>query len=54
MLDDGTALAADASYLRRAVAEPNDEIRAGYAAVMPATPLTDDEVDALVAYILTL
>ena len=54
VLDDGSTVEADADYLRRALIEPNAEIRAGFAAGMPATPLTDAEVDALVAYISTL
>ncbi len=50
-LEDGSTVVADRDYLRRAIAEPDAEIHAGYSIRMPANGLTDDEIDDVVAYI---
>jgi len=41
-------------YLRRAIREPAAFLVPGYAAIMPAPPLRPEEVEDLVAYLLTL
>jgi len=41
-------------YLRRAIREPATFLVPGYAAIMPAPPLRPEEIEDLVAYLLTL
>ncbi len=56
-LADGSTVTADDAYLREAILQPDAKIVAGYpAGVMPAyeSLLTDDEVNAIVAYLHTL
>lgn len=53
-LADGTTVVADEDYLRRAIVDPNAEMVDGYQVSMPATNLSDAEVDALIAYITEL
>ncbi len=50
-LQDGSTIQVDRGYLRRAIAEPDAEIRAGVSISMPVTNLTEAEVAALIAYI---
>lgn len=50
-LSDGTTVVADAEYLRRAIVDPSAEIVAGSRLQMPAVELTEDEVDAMLAWI---
>jgi len=50
-LEDGSEVVADTEYLRRSIVDPQAEIVSGYSVTMPAAVLTEDEVDALVAYI---
>ena len=45
---------ADEAYVRRAITDPSAEVVEGYPAVMPVLPLTDAELDALVAEIMAL
>ncbi len=51
---DGSKAIADDDYLRAAIMEPNAKIVDGFAATMPAMPLQEQEVVALVDYIKTL
>ncbi|WP_051201807.1 c-type cytochrome [Ferrimonas senticii] len=51
---DGTSAIADDEYLRVAIVNPNAQVVAGYAPAMPAMPLSDAEVTALVEYIVSL
>ncbi|WP_298442126.1 cytochrome c [uncultured Ferrimonas sp.] len=51
---DGTSAVADDAYLRAAITNPNAQIVEGFAPAMPAMPLSEAELDALVAYINTL
>ncbi len=57
-LSDGSTVTADDAYLLESIRQPNAKIVAGYpASVMPVfnkTLLTDDDVNAIVAYIHTL
>ena len=56
-LDDGSSADVDEAYLALAIREPDAQVVAGYqAGVMPAyaNVLSDDEVDAIVAYIRSL
>ncbi len=53
-LADGATVVADEEYLEEALREPNEQIVEGYQPVMPETPLTADEVHALVEYLKTL
>ncbi len=50
-LADGSVVRANREYLRLAIVEPESQILAGVTIAMPKTSLTDDEVDALIAYI---
>lgn len=57
-LEDGTTVTVDEAYLRRSIVEPNAQIVQGFPPnVMPPTfgeTLSDEEIDALVAYIKSL
>jgi len=55
-LADGSSVTADDAYLVRAIKDPNAQIVAGFQGVMPsyASQLSDDDVDAIVAYLKTL
>ena len=53
-LDDGTTVVADDEYIAQAIVDPNAQIHAGYQAVMPAFPLTEQEINEVIAYIKTL
>lgn len=50
-LEDGTVVVADTDYLRRSILDPQADRVAGYSARMPPNTLTDEQVDAIVAYI---
>ncbi|CAN5565575.1 hypothetical protein BH23ACT3_BH23ACT3_19250 [soil metagenome] len=53
-LVDGITVVADREYLERSITHPNEEIVAGYRVRMPENTLDNDQVSALVAYILEL
>lgn len=53
-LDDGSTVTADDAYLHESILNPSAKTVDGYAAAMPTPSLTDDEVDAIVAYIRAL
>jgi cytochrome c oxidase subunit 2 len=50
-LSDGTVVVADTEYLHRSITTPSAQLVAGYTVVMPTIDLTDEEIDAVVAYI---
>ena len=51
-LNDGSFITADEAYLIESIKEPNAKIIMGYTrGAMPPISLTDDEINALVAYI---
>jgi mono/diheme cytochrome c family protein len=54
-LDDGSRVTADEAYLIESMKDPNAKIVQGYTkGSMPAIALTEDELNALVAYIKTV
>jgi cytochrome c oxidase subunit II len=54
-LSDGTTVTADAAYLTESILKPSAKIVAGFETqVMPAFPLTEEDVANIVAYIKTL
>ncbi|MBI4329335.1 MAG: cytochrome c [Chloroflexi bacterium] len=55
-LGDGSQVRADDAYLRESIREPNAQLVAGYhpASMMPRLPVSDQELEALIAYIKTL
>jgi cytochrome c oxidase subunit II len=53
-LADGTTVVVDEDYLTRAITDPSAQLRAGFDVSMPANDLTDEEVAAIVAYIVEL
>jgi cytochrome c oxidase subunit II len=50
-LADGRTVTVDEEYLRRSIVDPGADVVAGYQLSMPRVPLSDEEVDALVAYL---
>ena len=44
----------DEAYLTRAIADPQAEVRTGFDVTMPTNHLTDEEIAAVVAYIVGL
>ena len=50
-LEDGSAVIADADYLRRSIVDPQAEVVAGFEVPMPEASLSDDEVADIVAYL---
>ncbi|MEO5915984.1 MAG: urate hydroxylase PuuD [Luteolibacter sp.] len=53
MADDSKILA-DETYLRSSIKQPQLHVVKGFAPAMPALPLTDEQVDQLVAYLKSL
>jgi len=56
-LVDGRTLTADEEYLERSIVDPSAEVVDGYRPVMPTdfgNRLTEDEIQALIAYIRSL
>jgi len=55
-LEDGSTVKADDAYLRESIADPNAKIVSGYPSpsLMPQFPLTDEEINNIIAYIATL
>lgn len=56
---DGETVRADRAYLRRSILDPDADTVAGYApglmrSAVPSGSLTDDEIEAIVAYLETL
>jgi cytochrome c oxidase subunit 2 len=47
---DGSTVVVDADFLKESIVEPNATIIEGYSGFMPAYPLTDEQLDHLVAY----
>ncbi|MBY5944440.1 cytochrome c oxidase subunit II [Photobacterium rosenbergii] len=50
-LSDDTQVQVDDEYLKAAILNPNAEVVKGYPAIMPAYQFSDDELDAIIAYI---
>jgi cytochrome c oxidase subunit II len=50
-LEDGSTVLVDDAFLRGFIRNPQSRDIKGFANVMPLIPLTDEELDALVAYI---
>lgn len=53
-LSDGSTRTADEAYLAQSLREPNALIVEGYQPIMPAAPLTDEQVKQLVEYLKSL
>jgi cytochrome c oxidase subunit 2 len=55
-LEDGSTVVADEAYLRSSILEPNAQIVAGFAGIMPAYQgvLSDEDVGAIIEYIKSL
>jgi cytochrome c oxidase subunit 2 len=53
-LADGSTRTADEAYLKESLLQPNAAVAEGYQPIMPAAPLTDEEVEALVDYLKSL
>ncbi len=51
LLEDGSTVIADDAYLRRSIREPGAQIVAGYTVSMPENDLTDEEIEAVIAFI---
>ena len=49
-LDDGSTVVADEAYLRRAILDPEADVRRGFELRMPDNSLTEAEADAVIAY----
>ena len=47
-------ITSDEEYLRRSILEPGADIVKGYQNIMPAFPVTKEEVDAIIEYLETL
>ena len=50
-LADGRSVTVDEAYVRRSITEPDADVVAGFAPSMPRVPLSESEIDALVAYL---
>lgn len=49
-LADGSTVIVDDDYIIESIREPNAKLVAGYAPVMPPAQLTDEEIEALIAF----
>ena len=54
MLEDGSTVIADASYIKRAIGDPEADHVSGYTVKMPQNQLTDDEIQLVLTYIMEL
>ena len=54
ILADGSTVTVDAAYLRESIVDPNIKMVKDYPPVMVAVPLSDEQLDALLAYIQSL
>jgi cytochrome c oxidase subunit 2 len=50
-LTDGSTVIADDEYLRRSITDPDAERVEGYAVSMPTNGLSDEDIEAVLAYI---
>jgi cytochrome c oxidase subunit 2 len=50
-LADGRTVTVDEDYLRRAITDPGADVVSGFQLAMPRVPLSDEEVEALTAYL---
>ena len=53
-LADGTTVTVDEAYLARSIADPDAQVRDGFAIRMPENQLSDEEIAKVVAYIVEL
>ena len=53
-MEDGTIIVVDETYLHESIKTPKAKIVKGFPPTMPVFPLTDDEIDDIIAYIKTL
>ena len=53
-LADGSTISADDAYLRESITDPNARLLQAYPPVMAAYPFTDEDLDAIIAYFITL
>jgi cytochrome c2 len=54
VMNDGSTVVADEAYIRESIVDPGAKRVAGYNVTMPTIPMSDQEVEDLVAYIITL
>jgi cytochrome c oxidase subunit 2 len=50
-LADGSTVVADDAYIRRSITDPDADRVKGYTVTMPVSGLSDDEIEAVLAYI---
>jgi cytochrome c oxidase subunit II len=50
-LTDGSTVVADDEYLRRSIVDPSAQLTDGYTLKMPETELSDEDIEAVLAYI---
>ena len=50
----GTSVKVDKAYFKESILDPNASIIEGYSPIMPAYELSEDEIDALIAYTVAL
>jgi uncharacterized membrane protein len=53
-LADDTKITVDETYLRNSIKQPQFQVVKGFAPAMPQLPLTDEQVDQLIAYLKSL
>jgi len=53
-LDDGSTVTADDAYIKESILNPTAKIVEGFPPAMPAFQLSDDEINAVIAYMKTL
>jgi cytochrome c oxidase subunit 2 len=53
-MTDNTTTVVDEAYLKEAIRDPNTTVVAGFSPIMPAYQLSDDELNALIAYTKTI
>ncbi|MBR9909731.1 MAG: c-type cytochrome [Gammaproteobacteria bacterium] len=53
-LSDGSQVTVDTAYLKESITHPNAKVVEGYAAIMPAYALSDAQLEALIAFTLSL
>ncbi len=53
-LRDGETVVIDEAYVRESILEPQVRVTSGYESTMPHLPVSEEELDGLIAYLRTL
>jgi len=53
-LEDGTKVVADEAYIKESILDPKAKVHKGFSAIMPPYKLSDEEIEAIIAFLKSL